>query len=100
VDLLPDPEAPTLATWLREHPGVEMVSRARAGSSAEGVRQGAPDAQQIADRWQRLSNLSEAMKGFFLNTQAQLKALVYKPSAHVSQEEAEQLAPWQTGMRK
>ena len=56
--------------------------------------------EPVADRWHRLSNLSEAMKGFFLNIQAQLKALVHKPSENLSEEEAEQLAPWQTGLRK
>jgi predicted transcriptional regulator len=30
----------------------------------------------------------------------QLKALVQKPSENLSEEEAEQLAPWQTGLRK
>jgi transposase len=56
--------------------------------------------EPIADRWQRLSNLSESMKGFFLNKQAQLKALVQKPAEDLSEEEARQLAPWQTSMRK
>ena len=40
------------------------------------------------------------MKGFFLNKQAQLKALVQKPVEDLSQEEARQLVPWQTSMRK
>ena len=40
------------------------------------------------------------MKGFFLNKQAQLKALVQKPAEDLSEEEAKQLAPWQTSMRK
>ncbi|WP_213807936.1 transposase, partial [Granulicella sp. dw_53] len=34
VDLLPDREAGTLATWLQEHPGTKIVSRDRASAYA------------------------------------------------------------------
>ncbi|WP_213807935.1 transposase, partial [Granulicella sp. dw_53] len=34
VDLLPEREAGTLATWLQEHPGTEIVSRDRASAYA------------------------------------------------------------------
>jgi transposase len=61
VDILPDRTAESLEAWLKAHPGVEIVSRDRAGAYAQGARQGAPDAIQIADRWHLLKNLTDAI---------------------------------------
>ncbi len=62
VDVLPDRKAATLAMWLREHPGAEVVCRDGSAAYAEAIRQGAPDAVQVSDRWHLWHGLGGAVE--------------------------------------
>ncbi len=69
VDLLEDRSAETFAQWLRQHPGVEIISRDRSKDYQRGATDGAPQAQQVIDRWHLLKNLREAIERFLSHTQ-------------------------------
>jgi transposase len=61
IDVLPDDEASTLATWLRAHPGADVIARDRGLPIREGVTLGAPRAVQVADRFHLLRNVVDAL---------------------------------------
>lgn len=56
LDLLPDREAERVHIWLAAHPEIEIVSRDRGGAYADGAPRGAPQAEQVADRWHVYKN--------------------------------------------
>jgi transposase len=61
IDVLADDESATLATWLREHPGARVIARDRGLRIRDGVRLGAPNAIQVADRFHLLRNVVDAL---------------------------------------
>jgi transposase len=62
IELLPDRTAETTEAWLRNHPEVTLVSRDRGGDYAAAAKRGAPQAEQVADKFHLLKNLRERIK--------------------------------------
>ena len=62
IDVLDDRSVASATKWLKEHPSVEVVSRDRCGLYAQAVRQGAKQAQQVADRFHLIQNLRMAIE--------------------------------------
>ena len=83
VDLLPDRTPERLAQWLRDHPGVEIVTRDRAEAYAQGITEGAPDAIQVADRWHLIKNVSDAIASVFQDHRQAITSHL-RPAAHAA----------------
>ena len=75
VDLLPDRAPDTLVAWLCAHPGVEFISRDRAGGYADAARRGAPDAIQIADRFHLVRILTDPAQHALERHHADVRAI-------------------------
>src|SRR5712692_8368893 len=60
--IMPDRKEKTLTAWLLTHPEIEVISRDRAGEYAAAAKKGAPQAQQIADKFHLLKNLRDGLK--------------------------------------
>lgn len=72
IEVLPDRTSQTLASWLKAHPGIEIISRDRSKDYRSAATQGAPKAIQVADRWHLLKNLSDQLKHWFERHKKQL----------------------------
>ena len=64
IDLLPDRSQDTFARWLRHHSEVRLISRDRSGDYAAAATTGAPQAEQIADRFHLLVNAGEVLERY------------------------------------
>ena len=82
IDLLPDREAKTLSAWLLKYPSIEIVSRDRSNTYAAAITETCPQAEQIADRWHILKNLSETVERFLDTQRVEIKETALKLSQH------------------
>jgi len=86
IDLLPDRTAETLMHWLARRVAPEVICRDRSGAYAQGAREGAPTAVQIADRFHVLRNSSDVLARVLARHSAALKATVAQPNAEAETE--------------
>ena len=75
IDVLEDRLAETVAAWLQAYPEVEVVARDRAEAYGAGIRQGAPDATQVADRFHLFQNVAAALQEVFSAHSRDIEAL-------------------------
>ena len=74
LDVLPERSAAAVAAWLAPHATITVVCRDRSALYAEGIRQGAPQAVQVVDRFHLVKNLREAVEAFLHNQRPALQA--------------------------
>lgn len=86
VDLLDSREVTDVTVWLQQHPGIEIVSRDRGQDYAKAASLGAPEAQQVADRWHLLKNLREVVETVLGQKPAVLAAAGKVEETDVSQQ--------------
>lgn len=79
VDLLPDRSVETAATWMARHPEIELVSRDRGEDYAAAVRIGAPQAQQVADRFHLVQNLTASVEVILARCRTELHRAAKPP---------------------
>jgi len=71
--IIPDRAVETVEAWLKQHPSVEVVSRDGSSEYAAAIRQGAPQARQVSDRWHLVKNLTACVSVQLAKTLAGLR---------------------------
>lgn len=73
IDLLADRKGSTVSAWLKKYPSLDIVSRDGSSEYASAMRQGAPQARQVSDRWHVVKNLAECVSVQLVESLAQLR---------------------------
>jgi transposase len=75
IDILHSRESKDLKKWLSKYPDVKIVTRDRASSYSSAINEVCPDAEQVADRFHLLMNLSDALNKYFKSVNPKIKKL-------------------------
>ena len=75
IALLPEHTPEAITVWFAEHPTVEVIARDRASIYTEALAKGAPDAEQVADRWHLTQNLGDALQNLLAKHTQTLRAV-------------------------
>ena len=73
IDVLADRDSVTVEAWLQEHPEVELVIRDRGKDFSKAATVGAPQAQQVVDRFHLVKNLSEVLQEILGHCRAEIR---------------------------
>jgi transposase len=79
IDLLNTREAHIVEAWLQAHSGVEIICRDRGKEYIFAANAGAPNAEQLADRWHLLKNIRETLQTILSHKPECLKAAAQRP---------------------
>ncbi len=75
VELLEDRSAEVLAAWLKEHPELRIIGRDRSTEYERGIEEGAPQAEEVLDRWHLLKNLRQSTERILEGNHAALSGI-------------------------
>lgn len=97
IDVLADRKAQTLASWLKAHPSVEVISRDRSLEYAKGVEISGLNVEQTLDRWHLLKNLREMLERVLNTDRKQVREALktrglYRPPPRTQAERAGKIA--------
>ena len=108
IDVLSDREGKTLEDWLRDHPGIELVTRDRSSVYANAITAACPQAVQVADRWHLLANLSEVVERYLDTQRAAINQSVlatlvkeeHQPTQPLTEDQLPPSITWETDLSK
>jgi transposase len=79
IELLSERAVDSAAAWMQSHPETEYVSRDRGNDYAQAARDGAPQAQAVADRFHLYKNLVEAIEPAVARRSKEMRKDLPKP---------------------